>query len=604
MKSSRFTFLAPGALGADGRRGVLHFDAPVLPIFPDKNRPYERQSKWGTLFKLYEYDIRAKSNMMRRDGLMERMRLLLPEPALPIRFHECRDFKGHSGSYDTTMIGVIGTLDADYRDSKRDNVEWFDRFEMDVGGERFTCRIYLFKNKDAADNYRKDEGVIFAYNGQSHAVFSKDFFRRAKVKQDYLWHSLLVFVDCSCISIRGHEKLFMANRTQLRDGELKRALEEELQDNLKGHQRLKASATERRARERAAQPAVSETFKNFLEEMVKKYPLLASVLAPGLRIRNPHKPASVAQGEKPWKGKRFPTRFVFKGHEPGFELTREANINSQVRVSLETDAEDTYFSRDEQPGTFALYQVVEGRRIPAKNWKSPNLFRGIANFSLAMPPDATVGSMVTYEAEIMDPSRIEPFCNLFMLRVRPERADQPGLPKEPTLPLKSPSSKPGPDRQDDTRLDIPEPTELYERDWSKQEPPFDRLTAMVIKAPPAATDNEKAVSYDYYINMDNVFLRTAQKEDPKRAAAFKARFKHGMALIALALIQHDLTDKQHQNDSADDQEEDAPARGDVRDQVRDVTSALAPFILPLIDGLSAVTEETEAEALTALAGEA
>jgi hypothetical protein len=237
-KSSRFTFLAPGAIDGDGKRRLLYFSAPELRIFPERNQPYARAAAWGTLFKLYEYDVRAKSQMMVGGGLLERVRLLLPEAALPIRFHECRHgFKGHSGSFDTPTSGLISTLDDDLRSTKRDNVEWFDRFEMDVQGERFTCRIYLFKNKDAADVYRKDEGVIFSYNGQTHAMFSKDFFRRSKVKQDYLWHSLLVFVDCSAISVRAHEKLFMANRTQLRDGELKRALEEELQDNLKNHQR-------------------------------------------------------------------------------------------------------------------------------------------------------------------------------------------------------------------------------------------------------------------------------------------------------------------------------------------------------------------------------
>jgi hypothetical protein len=38
---------------------LLSFAAPTLPIFPDKNQPYARDAGWGTLFKLYEYAIRA-----------------------------------------------------------------------------------------------------------------------------------------------------------------------------------------------------------------------------------------------------------------------------------------------------------------------------------------------------------------------------------------------------------------------------------------------------------------------------------------------------------------------------------------------------------------
>ena len=606
-KSSRFTFLAPGALGADGKRGLLHFAAPEMRIFPEKNQPYARVSAWGTLFKLYEYDVRAKSQMMMGGGLMERVRLMLPEAALPIRFHECRQgFKGHSGSFDTATSGLISTLDDDVRSAKRDNVEWFDKFEMDVQGERFACRIYLFRDKKAADAYRKDEGVIFSYNGQSHAVFSKDFFRRSKVKQDYLWHSLLVFIDCSAISIRAHERLFMANRTQLRDGELKRALEEELQDNLKNHQGLKALASERQARQRVAQPPVSETFRSFLEEMVKKSPLLAAVLGPGLRISNPHKPAAVAAAEAPWAGKRFPTRFHFKGSGPGAVVSRDANLNSQVRVALETDAEDGYFSRIEEPGSFALYQIVCGGRTPATNWKSPNLYRGTANFSLALPAEVIVGATVTYEAEITDPSRIEPFVNRFTLRVKPERVDQPHTPKGPR-PAKAPSSTPGADRQDDGRLDIPEPIEVYEAGWSNHEPAFDRTTAMVIKEPSSDGEAEAVVTYDYYVNMDNLHLQLAQRAAPKRTGVLKARFKHAMTMVGLALIQHDLMERQRllmvERETTEEDEENRPAPADVRDRVADVTAALAPFILPLIDGLADADSEKEDEALTSVAGE-
>jgi len=610
-KSSRFTFLAPGPVGSDGKHTLLSFDANTLLIFPEKNRAYDRAAKWGTLFKLYEYDIRAKTNMMLADGLLRRAALLLPEPALPIRFHECRaGFRGDpERSFDTTMIGLVGTLDASYRNPKREHVEWFDKFEIDAQGERFTCRIYVFKDKDAAENYRKDEGVVFAYNGQCHAVFTKDFFRRNSVKQDYLWHSLLVVVDCSAISPRAHERLFMPSRDRLRDGDLKRDLEDALQDNLKTHQKLKELASERRNRERAAQPEVSETFKNFLEEMVKKNPLLASILGPGFRIRNPHKPLIVAADVKEWVGVRFPTRFHFKGQEPSHEFSRDAHLNSQIRVSLETDAEDEYFSRAEQPGTFALFQVVDGALVHAKNWKSPNLFRGTANFSLALPPATAMGEVLRYEAVITDPSRVDPFRNRLVLRVKAERESSPPPdPSNPPRERKTPTGKPGDEREDDSQLDIPEPIEVCEKDWLKYEPPFDRMTAMVIKEPPGAED-DKIITYDYYINIGNVFLTTAQKETPKRAKVMKDRFKHGMALVSLALIRYDMEAKRlggakktPNEEHGDDDENREAKREDIRDSVGNVTSALAPFMLPLVESLSAFDEKSES--LSRSAGDA
>jgi hypothetical protein len=338
-RASRFTYLAPGTADAKGNRALLSFDAPTFPIFPVKNSPYSREAEWGTLFKMYEYAIRATTNMMLEGGLMGRVRILLPEPALPIHFHECRDYAGHSGSYSTPMGGLIYTLEEDRKNPKRQNVEWFDKFDIDLDGEKFSGRIYLFRKrgkdekKNPADTYRKDEGIVFTYNGQCQAFFSKDFFRRKAVRQDYLWDSLLVFIDCSAIGVRAHEKLFMPNRENLRHGDLKFRLEKEIEEKLRQHAELKQIAMARRKGELSENPEVSESFEKFIEDMVKKHPLLEQILGPGFRIANPFKPHAVEAVEKDWVGIRFPTKFHFKDRDPGKSLQRDANLNSQTRIS-------------------------------------------------------------------------------------------------------------------------------------------------------------------------------------------------------------------------------------------------------------------------------
>lgn len=163
-RASRFMYLAPGSADANGNRSLLTFESPTLPIFPTKNQPYIREAQWGTLFKLYEYGVRATTNMMLEGGLMGRVRVLLPEPALPVHFHECRDYSGHQGSFSTPMAGIIYTLEEDRKNPKRQNVEWFDKFDINIDGETFAGRIYLFRKsekgekKNPAENYRKDEG--------------------------------------------------------------------------------------------------------------------------------------------------------------------------------------------------------------------------------------------------------------------------------------------------------------------------------------------------------------------------------------------------------------------------------------------------------------
>ena len=97
--------------------------------------------------------------------------------------------------------------------------------------------------------------------------------------------SLLVFVDCSALSPRSRELLFMPSRDRLRDSEFRREVEQALEDKLRNHPKLKEIATARRDRERANAPEISESFKRFLEEMLKRHPQLAGVLGPGLQIR-------------------------------------------------------------------------------------------------------------------------------------------------------------------------------------------------------------------------------------------------------------------------------------------------------------------------------
>ena len=111
---STYTYLAPGP-----NRGVLRFDSETLPLFPQGEEAYARNTKWGTAIKLYEYKLTGKSHILRGDGLLYRLDLLLPGVALPIRLHECRGYVGHKGSFDTTLTGLGVRLN----DGRGENLE-------------------------------------------------------------------------------------------------------------------------------------------------------------------------------------------------------------------------------------------------------------------------------------------------------------------------------------------------------------------------------------------------------------------------------------------------------------------------------------------------
>jgi hypothetical protein len=72
-------------------------------------------------------------------------------------------------------------------------------------------------------------------------------------------------------------------------------------------------------------------------------------------------------------------------------------------------------------------------------------------------------------------------------------------------------------------------------------------------------------------------------------------------MITLAIIRYDLEARKNEQAAETDGEE-QKQRQDVRDMVAEVTSAIAPFLLPLVDSLSRITGEYEP--LSAIAGEA
>jgi hypothetical protein len=76
-----------------------------------------------------------------------------------------------------------------------------------------------------------------------------------------------------------------------------------------------------------------------------------------------------------------------------------------------------------------------------------------------------------------------------------------------------------------------------------------------------------------------------------------------MTLLTLALIRHDLEARKRERESSSEaDEEEEPQRQDVHDMVAEVTTAIAPFLLPLVDSLSQITGDYEP--LSAIAGEA
>jgi len=590
-RSSVYTYLAPVEEDADpNRKGVLRFSADALRIFPESKQPYARKAEWGTLVKLYEYSATGfRSHILMKDGLLSRVDLLLPDIALPMRFHECRDYKGHEGSFETTVTGVRVRLE----DDKGRNLE--DGFPvgapMKVAGEEMLVSIYTFK-KQRSEAYRKNEGIIFVVNGQTHGHLTQDFFSRKKVGLSYLADSILVIADCTKLSGRAREDLFMNSRDRLSGGELREQIEESLEELLKQHQGLRELKERRRREEIESKLDDAKPLEDILEKLLKQSPTLSNLFLQGLRAPTPFKTVEVQAREREFKGRRFPTFFKFKGKDYGHILNRECHVNMRCRLTFETDAENEYFLRAVDPGEFRLVLVeVEGESA-VQNYV-PNLQNGIFTLSLPLPEDAGPGQSLRYIARTTDCSRMEPFTNEFHVTAK-EAQEVEGSSGDRRKP---PSKEKGDDREKPSGIQLPSIREVYENEWQNKTPPFDKYTALrIINAGNAASEDDASDStavYDFFINMDNLYLKTELKGTKSEPELVRAQFKYGMVLIGLALLQQDIADEKKKG-SNEEETEDGTANGaSIEKKVEAFCRAVAPVVVPMINSLGSLSLEDE-----------
>jgi len=588
QKSSVYTYLAP--LGADKkpRMGdILSFNSESLPIFPEDKIPYKRAANSGTAIKLYEYAATGFRTMMfRKDGLLSRLDILLPEIALPIRLHECRDYRGHPGSFETTLSGLAVRLE----DNKAENLEegFPTTGQFMAHGEPMDSRIYAFR-QSKADTYRKNEGLIFTVNGQTHGYLPLSFFGRKTVGMGRLDDSILAVVDCTSLSGRAREDLFMNSRDRLRGGDLRNAIERELEVLVRDHPGLRALKEKRRREEIESKLSNSKPLEKALELILKSSPSLLSLFSSGFRLSNPFKIGETASTDKPYKGKYHPTYFKFQKLQYGQKLERTVPMNMRSRTIFETDVVNDYFSRPQNKGVFTLQVINNGKSENVQNY-SLNLHDGRATLSLRFPEGCQAGQVFEYEARIVDDSLVEPFVNKFALTVGPAQTPAGGISEG----AKPPIDKKGHEREIPSGISIPEVFEVTESEWEHRKPKFDQYSALQIvqeeAADEIAIEEDGAAVYSFWVNVDNIHFKREcklSKDDPK---ILKARWKYGLALVGMALIQADTKAQKPQGDSEaeDNDKEEGPT---LEQRVFDTTAAIAPVLLPIVETLGSLTEE-------------
>lgn len=577
---SEFTYLAPVGATERPRAGdVLSFSSPSMPMMPLSNRPYAREMEWGTAIKLYEYKTTTgQSNVLLPDGLLYAFDRLLPEIALPIRLHECRGYKGaDERSFDTPIAGLVVRLEQ----GRGNNLEsdFPDSAPIFASGMKLTARIYAFKEGRAA-TYLKDEGVIFEINGQAHGYLPNTIFSRPKsVGLQRLKDSLLVLVDCSTLSARQREDLFMTSRDRLSRSEIRYALELEIEQMLREHKGLRRLQQERRDKDVQSQLSDDKPLEEVLSKVLKSSPTLEALFLKGQRLSKPFARQGASKGGKgggddrgeekeEYKGRRHPTYFKVEDSPYGSLYRRSAELGRRCRIKFKTDVENGYFNRSTDQGTFDLEVVESSADVETPN-HSVVLEDGVAYFNMMLPDGASVDDWFVIQATVNDPTLIEPFVNLIKITVT-ERAERKGG---------------SPKKAGGEKLALPTiiPVQYGDECWHRYK--FTEKTATHVISD--RIDDSGEYQHVFYINVDNVALLTEMKYSKQDARLMRAKFIYGNVLLGLAVLHEAVGSESDDEFKSKDYNGRSISPGD---DVRRFTQAVAPMLIPIIDQLSGLTD--------------
>jgi hypothetical protein len=598
---SEFTYLAPIGSDENPRHGeVLRFAATELPLMPEMDQPYSRHIRWGTAIKLYEYETTVgQSNVLMSDGLLYAMERLLPEVSLPLRIHECRGYGGaKERSFETTIAGLVVRLE----EGRGDNLEegFPDSAVIRMNGMHMRARIYAFK-EDKAATYLKDEGVIFAINGQAHGHLPKSIFSRPKaVGLPRLKDSLLVLVDCSFLTATKREDLFMSSRDRLSKHALRFAIEHEIEELLRTNPKLRRLQEERRFQDVETKLSEEKPLEEVLQRIFKSSPTLQNLFLLGRRLARPFpkggeskngQHAGPEEGDDRFRGRRHPTYFRIPDVSPGKVFIRGCEQGRRARIQFETDVENEYFDRGTDPGMFDLEVVESTRDVSLPNF-SVTLDDGTANLNMALPPEVEAGDELLLQSTVVDSTLGEPFVNLFRLRVSRKHEHKPGPKRDKEQKHGQGTGADGP-RQG---ISLPPVIPVREGDehWIKHH--FMQDTACHVISDPIEATQE--IQHTFYINVDNVYLKTEMKYTKQDPRLLEAKFKYANVLVGLAIL-HDAQKNSKRNENGDREGEQSDTVPE--DVIRKVTTAIAPVMIPLIDQLSGLSEETLQE--MSIAGE-
>ena len=566
MRSSVYEYLAP-------RGKVLGFDAGTLPILPSEGRaeqdraiPYGTAASWGALIKLYSYQLEGdRSSIVGRTGLARRVEAMLPRATLPIRFVETR-VATHGGM---NAFGVENRLE---REATKVLERGFPTHgEISVSGVRLKVAVYAFQ-PNMIRTYRPNarSAIVFLINGQTHASFGTQFFRRNSIRKGYVAEDLFVTVDCTPLSGRDREDLFLNSRDRMRDGHLKEMIESELAEFLREHKELghlnqmRSEALLKKRLEE--QDAVND---QIVSRLLRDDQELRKLLLEGGKIgtakRHP-------DDEESPELRRFPTLFELRKPRPmeGVATVTVAR-GSRVLLEFETDAENDYFARKSEPGRWSVTDGLTGEDLTNEfGHRGPSEGRWFC-WSSTLSSRAELNEEIWLLFAIEDDDLAH--LDVFGAEVKVQIKAKP----------ETPNPKPPPSPNGRFRLPRVEPVWQDSKEgylsWSDMRTQGIEFGPETVVEVREADNGIGSNTFDIFVNMDNTMLVRRRRKSRADISAIDALWRNANVLLALSMLADQA--RHEQDEDGRQGPTDSPTQF-----VRRSSRAIAPVVASLHDFLS------------------
>ena len=394
-----------------------------------------RNFQTGTVIKLYSYHLPAGIRSVISRDLNQSINEYLFEPTLPVITVDKEERYPHDRALQRALYGLKRRLEQD--DSKYVETHFSEDFDDKLFGKmKVTCYVFKTKIDDKSvketkevirsEFFKNNMSVLFSINGQVHGHYTSEFITRS-LKLNLLKEHLLIHVDCTNMDYSFRKELFMASRDRLKDGEETRDLRKFLADKL-GSKNGRLAEIQRMRKESIS--VESKDAKELLKSLTQNLPMdsdLMKLLAQTLKLdeRTNGKPKKdkgktkkkQREDPKPFNPQRFPS--FFRRHAKGdAEKPVAVPLGGGKAILFDTDVEDHYFDRIEDPGELKLAILgfntnnTRGGNAPGKVDKIENML----NISISSPQQGTiklhlnpketahVGDAARIQANLSDPS--------------------------------------------------------------------------------------------------------------------------------------------------------------------------------------------------------